>query len=609
MKAKRDLIADCDAQLEVLYDSLGKHLYENIENGRVSFEFQNKDKRLAGKAGEILDGIRSLSAPQDKGPEPEKRIEPAAPEPAKSAGSADRKRARKPKPEKRIEPAAHKDEAADSTGSGLNFCGEEAVIARPNEMRPKQSPPAEEISSSPTSRNDKDTTDQRGSLERYTELMIELFEIKKKLLALKKDIEEYLSLATVHLWDSASSGTDVAVGSLRVIEEEIISLIRNNMEAVQDLMTRKKESAKKDHRGEYSDQALLSGEIEFFKRASADIRHTSHQVEALVKNAVTLFEDIRRIYEEGVAADMQVKRDCGLVEESGTRSDKPDAFDTAMEDALLAEAAPQAVAAMEEDPEPQDEGLLEAAGRRLALKNVTVDEKLQILGTLFRSIPERSVAFILGLLKDADTPVKKQLVDMLIKMDNPILVDIYREFLNSPDALLRMHGIMGLKRIGSPDARDAIILAVDDTDANVRRLVANCLDSFVTDSETSAIMRLANDPDETVARIAIRKLGLMKSRVSFIQVLPKLDSPNEKIRREAIDALKTMTGTDLGYKYLAPEPQRRASVKSWQKLLSENQSNPHFLEEMRAGSKAGMAAPAKKPGAVAARTKNRSKAR
>jgi hypothetical protein len=601
MKSKREIIAECNAQLEVLYDGLGKHLYENIENGRISFEFQNE--LLAKKAGKILDGMRAFFARQDLKPEPGKQIEPPAPEPGKPADSADLKRPRKSKPSK-----------PSKVSKPTKSLKPERSIKRKEPATPEPEP---EMSV--------ESSDHRGSLERYTELMVELFDSKKKLLALKKDIEEYMSLTTVHLWDSASSGTDAAVRSLRVIEEEIISFIRNNMEAVQELMTRKKESAKIDLKGEYSDPAVLSGEIEFFNRASADIRHTSRQVEALVKNAVTLFEDIRRIYEEGVAADIQLKRDCGLLEEGGVKTrvsdaaGAADAVDAGTEDELLTEAAPQsarattmaatAEAVMEDDPGPQEEDLLETAARKLTQINVAPGDKLKIFNTVLRSTPGRVASFTLGLLGDADMPIKKQLIDILTKIDNPALAGVYRKFLNSEDALVRMHGIIGLRRVCPADANDAIISAIDDQDTNVRRLVANCLDSLSVNLEVTAVVHLANDTDETVARIAIRRLGMIKSNMSFMQVLSKLDSPNEKIRKVSIDALKMMTGTDLGYKYNAPEPQRRVSVKSWQKLWKENQSNPRFLEEMKAGSRTRTAILARKTETVTAKKSKRSKNR
>lgn len=533
MISKPDTVADCDAQLKVLYISLGKHLYENIDNGRIRFAFQSSDERLAKKAGELLDRIREASPAQEPS---------GAPEPEAQA--------------------------------------EQPAVRHPSA----------------------ETRDHRGSLERYTELMIELFDIKKKLSALKTDIEEYISLATLHLWESESGGIDEAVRDLRIVEENIISLIATNMEAVQDLMTRKKDSANKDHAGEYADPETLNGEIEFFNRAAADIRHTSHQVEALVKNAVNLFEEIKRIYEEGIAADLQLKKDFGLLEDSGTPQAAIETAASEADEAPMSDLPSAAALAVEEFPDPQEESLLETAARRLSLETVALEEKAQILNTVFRSVPARAVSFLSNILKSMDMPMKKGLVDMLIKMDNPMLVDIYKDFLNSEDALLRMHGIMGLRRIGSEDARSAIISAVDDRDANIRRLVVNCLESTGTNSEMSTIMRMAGDPDETVARVAIRKLGMMQNRVSFTQILPKLDSPNEKIRKEAIGALKTMTGTDLGYKYFASDADRKKSVKSWQKLWNDNQSNPHFLQDIKISSRnkpqAKSASPVKRPAAV-----------
>ncbi|MBF0533026.1 MAG: HEAT repeat domain-containing protein, partial [Candidatus Omnitrophica bacterium] len=109
----------------------------------------------------------------------------------------------------------------------------------------------------------------------------------------------------------------------------------------------------------------------------------------------------------------------------------------------------------------------------------------------------------------------------------------------------------------------------------------NCMHHADSNEEMSAIVKLINDPDEGVARVAIRQLGKSNSRFAFIHLIPKLSSDDMKIRKEAIDALRPIIGTDFGYKYSAPLAVREEAVKRWKKMWQDNQTNPRFLWDLQ----------------------------
>ena len=205
-----------------------------------------------------------------------------------------------------------------------------------------------------------------------------------------------------------------------------------------------------------------------------------------------------------------------------------------------------------------------------------------------------------NLIKDVELFLKRQLIELLAKVDNPAVSEIYRKFVSDEESFLRLQGIMGLNKFGLEEGKKAMISAANDQDPLIRRLVANCLSLKTSDVEATTIVRLTNDRDESVARIAIRKLGKGKNRFSIMNLIPKLESPNIKIRKEAIEALQAITGNNLGYKYSAPETKRKRAIKMWQKLWEKNRSNPHFLKELKTSHLSVDTKPRK-------RTKNRRK--
>jgi len=232
-----------------------------------------------------------------------------------------------------------------------------------------------------------------------------------------------------------------------------------------------------------------------------------------------------------------------------------------------------------EEADAFDRGLAETAYRKLSDDHVKEDEKLEILNTLFHAMPGSVAGLLYELTKDADLILKKQLINLFTKIEDMVIIDVYKKFVQDEQSFLRLHGIMGLSKWKSDEAKKAIITAVHDPNHVIRRLVANCLSCTGSDIEMTGIVRLVNDDDENVARIAIRKLGKGRNRFSFINLIPKLESPNIKIRKEAIEALQSMTGITLNYRYKATERERNQAVKRWQKLWIQNKTNPHFLQK------------------------------
>ncbi|MBF0387272.1 MAG: HEAT repeat domain-containing protein [Candidatus Omnitrophica bacterium] len=475
--------------------------------------------------------------------------------------------------------------------------------------------------------------ERRGQLEAYSAILIDLHVTLKKLREIRNDLNDGITVGLLY-----ANGGRTAVLQAAVDEkfQTMVSLIEKKQEAIRLVMETKKQFFAQD-----KDNTVWKPEADFLKELELDAAETSRRVDGLIGEVVDLFKNIRSVYEKDVnpgLADPQAvfQPPVGRASPAAamvaaapvTTSAENTAAGYAEPNAGFAEASPlaaeevgpselievqvegsleEAVAASmdsdsddtnggedasgtADDPEDGDAipvsekvdyGLFETGSRKLLSEAVDQNEKLSILHTLFRNAPRRVVPYFYELVRDSEIFIRRQLVSLLGQLDYPTLVDLYRRFITDESSSLRLAGMMGLVKLGSDEAKHVVVSAVNDRDANVRRFIINHLVHDGSEPEATAIARLSRDNDEMVARIAVRKLGLMSNHFAFVSLVPLLESPNIKIRKEVANALVLITGTDLGYDCGAPESERARCVRQWRILSKESYTQPRFLRDMR----------------------------
>lgn len=147
----------------------------------------------------------------------------------------------------------------------------------------------------------------------------------------------------------------------------------------------------------------------------------------------------------------------------------------------------------------------------------------------------------------------------------------------SEDPVVRLKDVVRLSQLNTPQSSLDILSYSKDPDSLVRRVIVNSVDPERGDQEAFAIVKFINDPDEDVARIAIRKSAKIRNRLALTYLISRLESGNVKIRKEAIDALAAITGSDLGFNPTANESGHNEAVARWQQVWRDNQMNPKFL--------------------------------
>lgn len=531
-KVQTKPIKDCETQLESLYTYLGRFIYKNMEDEKLFYRFEPENSQCEDEARQLLGKVKYFQAPREP----------------KTASSK--------------------------------------------------------------------SADHRGRLEPYTSLVISTNEIIKKLASLKKDINHCLSAAISGFEIIDNTHTGESVVQLNVVFDRISSMLENEMEVIKDMMTKKKKNIEKNAKD--SGLEISKEEKKFLKNAEDDLANVAGNIDKLAKQAVKLFRDIKESYEKDIEAwkeTLEIRRqETGAAGEEIFVAKDTGAPDQAeWEEARMDEGPEEDVPSVDEEPGPEEEvkeeitsededaeaaqeiegsekspelfheDLFETARRKLRMEDESEGENLKVLNTLLRYAPGRVPDFLAGVIREGDFDFKKKIVHLLSKIENKEVVPVYRSFLSDDEPYLRLNGIIGLNRWKPGEGRDAMILSVGDPNSGVRRFVVNCLDPFRSDAEAAGIARLSNDRDENVARIAIRKLGMARNRFAFVNLVHKLESPSTKVRKEAINALQSMTGLTLGYKYLAPDKERTQSYQKWKNLWEQNRNNPHFLDELRSG--------------------------
>ncbi|MBF0252334.1 MAG: hypothetical protein HQL29_00820 [Candidatus Omnitrophica bacterium] len=463
----------------------------------------------------------------------------------------------------------------------------------------------------------------RGSIEPFTALVVKLFEAKKVVLSLSEDVGEFISMASIHM-GSESYCTDSLLGRFRKREKELLTLIDNNMEVIKNIMRIKQDKLK----DKLEVNVLSAEEKTFLKQSGKDIDRITSDVNSLVKETKVLFRSIKESYDKDLENCKNILKARTVKEESPEINEEPVVHDEAevtcecVNKKTIDTEKDTAEEVFTEDPEMEDEiskvediyaedgsedneiedfeeenevthaeghsfeqrgqGLMDAAARRLNRMDISASDKFDVINTVYNNLPDTAPDFLIDIIVEADIPLKKQLLEVIRHMEENRIVELYRRMVLCELPFLRIHGIIGLSRLKVDNAKNVIISAVDDPNATVRRLVANFLECSASVSEMTAIIKLSSDSDETVARVAIRKMGRAKlNRVALINLIPKLLHSDIIIRKEAINALKDITGTDLGYNFSASEDKRREAVARWEELWENNESNPNFIKDLK----------------------------
>ncbi|MBF0217668.1 MAG: hypothetical protein HQL30_11835 [Candidatus Omnitrophica bacterium] len=214
-KKTLELIRECNEQIESLYSSLGKFLYQNINSGGLSYYFEPSDVALSLRAKALR---RDIVAEKISGDKPAKAKAAAA----KASPLAVKVKGAPVKPALRPAPDPVK---------------KASVIVKKKKVETR---PAEAAAAPVTGERAKVSLgrEKRGQLEPYTKLLVDLYTFKTRLLEIQNDLNGCLALGLLH---TESENADRYQNAFNKKIRTITALIGENKEVIKQIMEKKKQ--------------------------------------------------------------------------------------------------------------------------------------------------------------------------------------------------------------------------------------------------------------------------------------------------------------------------------------------------------------------------------
>ena len=154
-------------------------------------------------------------------------------------------------------------------------------------------------------------------------------------------------------------------------------------------------------------------------------------------------------------------------------------------------------------------------------------------------------------LRDADWWVRVRSADALGTLGGPRVVDAVLGLTRDPDEFARRYAIEILNAVPDPRAVPALIEALDDDDWWVRERAIDALGKTGATDAIEPLRRVLSRDSRTVP-LCVRALAAIGTEAVVEPLLRVLESADSKLRREALEALITLSGQDL-----ADEPRQR----------------------------------------------------
>ncbi len=128
---------------------------------------------------------------------------------------------------------------------------------------------------------------------------------------------------------------------------------------------------------------------------------------------------------------------------------------------------------------------------------------------------------------------------ILSQMDSPVAQDTLHHALSDPDAEVRLIAVEAVRQVNDNNI-EALVAAVRDASAPVRRAAVNALADVADPRVTAALVQAANDEDALVRSRALAAVGSL-SRVGELQpLISALANRDTTLRKTAADTLAGM---------------------------------------------------------------------
>ena len=148
-----------------------------------------------------------------------------------------------------------------------------------------------------------------------------------------------------------------------------------------------------------------------------------------------------------------------------------------------------------------------------------------------------------GLLRDADLTVQSKAIETLIRINDPKAMHHLLDILQDDSEYVRRAAVEVLNAIGNTSAIKDLLEALRDKDWWVRVRASDALGNIGGPKVVEAILPLIRDEDEFIRRCAVEVLNTTKDERAFEYLIEALRDRDWWVRERAVDALANLGDT------------------------------------------------------------------
>lgn len=148
---------------------------------------------------------------------------------------------------------------------------------------------------------------------------------------------------------------------------------------------------------------------------------------------------------------------------------------------------------------------------------------------------------LIDMLKERSVPIREKAVEALGKMADYRCVDpLIERLLFDPEPSVRAQAAESLGILRYIEAEDALLEALQDTNAVVRKNALIALERFWDSALYPVFVKMTKDPDDEVRYVAVQILGHIRFEGALKRLIQLLEDEVPAIRQEAAYALGEM---------------------------------------------------------------------
>ncbi len=201
-----------------------------------------------------------------------------------------------------------------------------------------------------------------------------------------------------------------------------------------------------------------------------------------------------------------------------------------------------------------DTGVFETASEREVFERVadyllSDDLGLRVLSVsaLGKMGNEAAAPILFEAVKLGDPYLMAEAVNSLISIGDPTAVALFKENIANPDFWVKQRCLTGLYELAYEESIDLIINALKDGHPDIRITAATFLGWRGATEAVPALMEAMDDKDARVKKAVIASLSNIRDAAAVSPLISAISDRDKEVRRAAFNAFKTITGIDFEF--------------------------------------------------------------